>query len=73
MNEEEMFKNFGENVRKQREKENITLEELSKKTKIRKQYLKKIENGKATGIKVSHIFIIAHAININEYKLCEGI
>ena len=29
-----MFKNFGENVRKQREKENLTLEEIAKKTGI---------------------------------------
>ena len=39
MNEEEMLKIFGENVRKQREKENITLEEMAKKTKIKKEYL----------------------------------
>ena len=71
MNEEEMFKNFGEKVRKQRVRENITLEELAEKTKIRKQYLQKIENGKAMGIRFSHIFIIAHALNTKEYKLCE--
>lgn len=73
MNEEQMFKNFGEKIRKQREKENITLEELSKKTKMSKQYLKKIESGKATGIRLSHIMTLAQAINIEEHKLCEGI
>lgn len=73
MNEEEMLKIFGENVRKQREKENITLEEMAKKTKIKKQYLQKIENGNAAGIRCSHIFIIAHALNIKAYKLCKGL
>ena len=71
MNEEEMLKIFGENVRKQREKENITLEEMAKKTKIKKQYLQKIENGKAKGIRFSHIFIIAYALKTKAHKLCE--
>jgi len=71
MNEEEMFKNFGENVRKQREKENITLEELSKKTKIRKQYLKKIENGKATGMPCFYLLILAQALNTKASELCK--
>jgi len=71
MNEEEIFKNFGENVRKQREKENLTLKDVAKKTKIREQYLQKIENGKATGIRCSHIMIIAHALKTKAYKLCE--
>ena len=73
MNEEEMLKKFGENVRKQREKENLTLNDVAKKTKIREQYLQKIENGKATGIRCSHIIIIAHALNIEAYKLCKGL
>ena len=33
MNEEEMLKKFGENVRKQREKENLTLNDVAKKNK----------------------------------------
>lgn len=71
MNEEEMLKIFGENVRKQREKENLTLKDVAEKTKIREQYLQKIENGKATGIRFSHIFIIAHALKTKAHKLCE--
>ena len=73
MNEEEMLKIFGENVRKQREKENLTLKDVAEKTKIREQYLQKIENGNAAGIRCSHIFIIAHALNIKAYKLCKGL
>lgn len=71
MNTEEILKKFGENVRRQREKQNLTLKELSKKTKIREYYLKKIEDGKASGIKCSHLMILACALNVKAYKLCE--
>ena len=37
----EKFKIFGENVRKNRDKLNMTIKELSDKTGIREQYLKK--------------------------------
>jgi len=71
MNEEEMLKIFGENIRKQREKENLTLKDIAEKTKIREQYLQKIENGNAAGIRCSHIFIIAYALKTKAHKLCE--
>ena len=73
MNSEEMLKIFGENVRKQREKENLTLKELSEKTKIRKQYLQKIEDGKATGLTCYFVIMLAQALNTKAYKLCDGI
>ena len=45
MNEEEMLKIFGENVRKQREKENLTLKDVAEKTKIREfRPLLKVKN-----------------------------
>ena len=44
---------------------------MAKKTKIKKQYLQKIENGNAAGIRFSHIFIIAHALKTKAHKLCE--
>ena len=73
MNEYEMLKIFGENVRKQREKEKMTLQELSEKIKIRKQYLQKIEDGKATGLTCYCIIMLAQALNTKAYKLCDGI
>ena len=62
---------LGKRIKEQREKRQITIKELSEKTGIRAEYLKKIENGKATGIRFSHIFIIAHALKTKAYKLCE--
>jgi len=36
-----LFKKLGENIKAQREKENISIKELSQKTGIRAEYLKK--------------------------------
>lgn len=58
------FKIMGENIKFYREKQNITLKDLSTKTKIRKEYLKKIENGSAIGVKPVQVFIIKEALNI---------
>ena len=46
---------LGNNIKELREKYNLSLEELSVKSGIRKQYLQKIENGIAYGFKISHL------------------
>ena len=73
MNEKEVLKIFGENVRNQREKENISLKELSEITKIREQYLAKIENGEGRGMTLSCVFKIAEGLKTKPHKLCENI
>ena len=69
----EVLKIFGTNVYKKRTKIGMTRKELSIKTGIRKEYLKKIEEGSAKGILCSHIFRIAQALKIEPYEICEGI
>ena len=73
MNAKEVLKIFGKNVKNQREKENISLKELSKITKIREQYLSKIENGEGTGMTLSCVFKIAEGLKIKPHKLCENL
>lgn len=68
----ERLKIFGENVRKYREKANITIKELSEKTDIRKQYLKRIEKGNCIGISTSQVYLLAEGLNITPRELCEG-
>lgn len=50
----------------------MTVLELSKRTGIRKEYLKKIEEGTAYGVSLSrHIVKIANALEINIYEIFE--
>jgi len=59
------FKKIGKNIRKLRESENITISELSEKTRIRKIYLQKIENGVAYRVSIEHHLLkIADALKI---------
>ena len=69
----EKFKIFGENVRKNREKANMTTKELSEKTGISEDYIKKIEIGSLKDMSSSKVFILANALAIPPYMLCEGI
>ena len=60
------FKTFGKHIKKLREERSITIEELSEKTGIRKEYLLKIENGTAYGVKIEkHFFRIAKGLKIS--------
>ena len=68
-----MSKILGKNIKEQREKRKITLNELSNKTSISIKYLKKIELGTAAGIRISHILSIAFAMNIEPYIIFENI
>lgn len=64
---------FGSNLKKIRENKNMSLKELSIKTQMRVEYLKKIENGTAYGLTISKIFIIANALNTTPSFFVEGI
>ncbi|MBQ2644939.1 helix-turn-helix transcriptional regulator [bacterium] len=64
------FIKFGQHLEELRKERNISIKELSARTGIRKEYLKKIENGNAYGVKLeTHIVKIAKAMNITLYKL----
>ncbi len=69
----EKFKTFGKNVEKYRLKANITHRELSEKTGIREQYIKRIEKGDCIGLSTSQVYSLAKGLNIPAYELCEGI
>jgi len=73
MNIEKTLKLLGKNVRYYREKANMTIEELSVKSKIRKEYIVKIENGKAVGMPLFYIFRLSYGLKIKPHILCEGI
>lgn len=64
------FELLGERIQKLRKDKNISLEELSTKTSIRKEYLKKIENGVAFGLLIErHLVKIAKVFDIRLFEL----
>ncbi len=75
MNKEiiQVFKIIGQNIKENREKKGITLEEVSQKTGTRIAYLKKIENGEAYGLSSTRFFMIAEALNIMPHILVKGL
>ena len=61
---------LGNQIKKLRKERDLTIEELSQRTQIRLEYLRKIEAGKAVGVRlVKHIFKIAEELNVTLYKL----
>lgn len=56
---------FGENVKMLREERNMTLKELAQKTGMRVEYLKKIEQGSAYGMRIcTNVVKPAKAFNV---------
>lgn len=70
--EKDVLIKFGQNIRKNREKRKMTINDLSNKTGISVHYLKKIEIGKACRINSKYIFIFAEAFNIEPCELVKG-
>lgn len=67
------LKNFGKNIKNFREERNMTIQELSKLTWIRTQYLKKIEEGKAYRMSCDYVFIFAKAFKIKPHEVVKNI
>ena len=66
----EVFTSLGLNIKNLREKQKVSLQELSLKTGIRKEYLEKIEKGTAYGVLVEkHLFVIANTLNVKLSEL----
>lgn len=68
---QQIFRELGKNIRKIRECNNMTLQELSKKTNIRN--LQKIEDGNAYGLDTLKFLKIAEALETPAHILVEGI
>lgn len=60
---------FGCNIKKFREINNISLEDFSVKSGIKISYLKRIEQGQATGITIDHLGFLARGLGISVYEL----
>lgn len=64
------LKKLGNNIQKIRKEQNITTEQLSELSGIKKELLEKIENGTAYNVKLNkHILKIAEALNITLYQI----
>lgn len=64
------FEKLGIRIKEFRENRNLTIKELSQKTGIRTEYLRKIESGKAFGILFEkHIVKIAKGMNVKISEL----
>ena len=56
---------LGLHIKNLREERNLTIKDIALKTGIRAQYLKKIENGTAYGVRIEkHLYKIAEALSI---------
>jgi len=64
-------KNLARNIKKLRQKNDITLKELSAKTGINESFLLKIEQAKAKRIFLSHINSFCECFNIGIKELFE--
>ena len=61
-----MFCKLGKHLQNLREERGITLKELSEKIGIRKEYLKRIENGNAYGVMLdTHLAKIAKVLKVS--------
>lgn len=69
---ERVLKKFGENVKQHCDEQGINIEELSAKTGIRKEYIKKIFAGNCPGISTNHIFILSEALKVQPNVLVTG-
>ena len=66
----EMFKKLGKHIRVLREEREITTKELAQKTGIRKEYLEKIEEGTAYGVRMEkHLLKISKGLGVTFYQL----
>lgn len=64
------FEKLGKHVQNLREERKISIEEMSYKTGIRKEYLRKIEKGTAYGVLLNkHLIKLAAALEVNLSKL----
>ncbi len=63
--------NLGKNIRKLREINNLSIEELSQKTSINADFLLKIEQAKAKRIFLSHINSFCKCFNVGIKELFE--
>ncbi len=61
----EYCQRLGKHIQKLREEKNMTIDEISNKTGIRGEYIRKIEQGTAYGVKLeNHLLIISNVLNI---------
>lgn len=67
---EKYLKLIGKQIKNTRKEKRMKLQDLSGLTGIRAEYLKKIEEGKATGMRIcKHLSVTAKALNVKLYNL----
>ena len=66
------FEFIGARIKYYREKNELTIDELASKSGLRKQYIEKIESGRAYGLTTTKFFRIAEALELPAGKLAEG-
>ncbi len=66
------LKKFGENIRKEREKLNMSQEKLAEKANLHRTYIGGIERGERN-VSLINIICIAQALNVNPIKLFENL
>lgn len=64
-----VLKVIGKEIKSLRESKSITVKQISHKTGIKENYLRKIENGEAANLSISQFFIIAEALKTKASEL----
>ena len=70
---QDIFIQFGKNVQRIRLKRNLTLEEVSLKTGIKVNYLKRIEKGEAKRVSTKHLLLFIEAFQVRPIELLKDI
>ena len=71
MQEKIVLKKFGKNIKQFREKNNLTIKELSRMVNINENYINMVENGTVPDIPIYYAILFARAFKIKLYELCE--
>ena len=68
----EAFIKLGKHIKNLREERNLTIKDVSIKTGIRAEYLSKIEQGKAYGVRMeTHLLRIAKTLKVKMSELLD--
>lgn len=71
MEKKAFLEKLGKRIKYYRELKGITINQMSERTGIRKEYLRKIEDGKAPGAMTSQIVRIALVLDVRMQQLVE--
>ncbi|SOC08283.1 helix-turn-helix protein [Ureibacillus xyleni] len=71
-NEELFIEGFADELRRKREQQSLSLNQLSKKSTVSASFIMRIEKGERTNVSIEVLFKLANALCINIVQLLEN-